>query len=552
MSTGDTLYILGKHLGGYGDRGWGNASVAGIVITGLHPSYPLEQGVITNAFISIDGAKWAPSATRTGTYEYAIANLYGAIEYDSTSGYSFLKRVDSIESLVPSSFYRDLSSGFGYWMPSDGVIHNKKFLLLGQESDSSVMADNITIENLRFIGSPIEDYKHAILVKPEGNAVKIKNNYFRFCRSAIGSGANVSPAPDDGLIEGNLAQDGKIFLYFDTNDDPFKRWIVQNNTVLNMSQIGLVSDRDNEVFYMQGVQDSVFKHNIIDGYAGGAIDFYALSTPAGAIQISGNIVEKNIIKNGRYIGYGNQMTGLLVSADNSDWDSNNTDPFYNNVFRYNVIENLDADNKLLNYYSAIRIKARKPKYRNGFSWLIYNNLVYNASNGMYAVEVNEAIEGESDVFLVNNIFFGVDNAFLHFPSGNPSGWFIDHNIWSGVVKSRSFVMTSNTGSRVSYDYPEWIAALVAGGARGSQSGLPESNSLNLEPNFVDPKEGNFRLSVGSPGIDSGMNVITTQTPLTDMGGISIPSGAAPDIGPFEFNDVIHPSISPPSNLEIVP
>lgn len=57
--------------------------------------------------------------------------------------------------------------------------------------------------------------------------------------------------------------------------------------------------------------------------------------------------------------------------------------------------------------------------------------------------------------------------------------------------------------------------------------------LQGDPEFVDPENGDFRLSPGSPAIDAGRFIHSIEI-LEDRLGTPIPQGSAPDIGAFEF------------------
>ncbi len=58
--------------------------------------------------------------------------------------------------------------------------------------------------------------------------------------------------------------------------------------------------------------------------------------------------------------------------------------------------------------------------------------------------------------------------------------------------------------------------------------------LNVDPQFVDRSNYNYRLSAGSPGIDAGVS-ITNWTSPTDINGTNRPQGAGWDIGAYEYN-----------------
>jgi hypothetical protein len=64
----------------------------------------------------------------------------------------------------------------------------------------------------------------------------------------------------------------------------------------------------------------------------------------------------------------------------------------------------------------------------------------------------------------------------------------------------------------------------------------DSSEINGTPQFVDSSNGNYQLQSASPAINAGINLGYTN----DYLGNSIPSGAAPDLGAYEF---IQPAVS---------
>jgi hypothetical protein len=58
--------------------------------------------------------------------------------------------------------------------------------------------------------------------------------------------------------------------------------------------------------------------------------------------------------------------------------------------------------------------------------------------------------------------------------------------------------------------------------------------VNIDPLLIDPAGDNYHIPVGSPAIDSGLNVGIT----TDLDGNSRPQGNGYDIGAYEFTPAV--------------
>ena len=72
---------------------------------------------------------------------------------------------------------------------------------------------------------------------------------------------------------------------------------------------------------------------------------------------------------------------------------------------------------------------------------------------------------------------------------------------------------------------------------------PVHDLWNVNPNFVNPSAGDYRLQAGSPAINTG---ITLSTVASDFDGVPRPQGTASDIGPYEYT-----VLAPPTGLKVV-
>lgn len=119
---------------------------------------------------------------------------------------------------------------------------------------------------------------------------------------------------------------------------------------------------------------------------------------------------------------------------------------------------------------------------------IYHNVFKDINS--YAVGINQGATGE----VKNNIFYNV----CCFDTSTPAS-IGSNNLW--------YRPGSTLGSRFNGDL------------------------VNVNPQFVDVTNGNFRLKANSPAINAG--VMLTNVPL-DLAGVTRPQGTSADIGVFEY------------------
>lgn len=121
-----------------------------------------------------------------------------------------------------------------------------------------------------------------------------------------------------------------------------------------------------------------------------------------------------------------------------------------------------------------------------------NSIFYNTSGGMF-------FSDNTRLRISSCIFFGMEN----------------RNILRALVRGREI------------EYQTGPATARAIEKAGLGTGL-----LLVDPRFVAPERGDFRLRAGSPALNRGARV--APAPVTDRNGAPRVLGAAPDLGPFEL------------------
>ena len=175
------------------------------------------------------------------------------------------------------------------------------------------------------------------------------------------------------------------------------------------------------------------------------------------------------------------------------------DTFFDNEIYYNIIEGMD-DN-----HWGIHVN----EYAGGFDGVkIYNNVICGEnfeSRGM-------AFYDCSNIDLKNNIVF-VKDMILTVGNEGTYGFSSDYNCWLSNI---------NTPFKWDEQYGNFI---------DFQSLGYDVHSYFADPLFVDLDGSDFHLQSCSPAIDSGVDLGYS----LDFDDNSVPFGAAPDIGAFEFH-----------------
>ena len=145
--------------------------------------------------------------------------------------------------------------------------------------------------------------------------------------------------------------------------------------------------------------------------------------------------------------------------------------------------------------------------------LIYNNVLYNNRENL-SVYGAGSTQGISDNVFKNNILLSAtEKNIFYYPQGRDSGNIFANNCLGAEPLSVQW----NGDSKTTYD--AWETAY--GGTTAS---------VEADPLFLSAASGNFHLQPGSPAINAGVNVSLT----LDFMGITVPQGAAPDIGAHEW------------------
>ena len=151
-------------------------------------------------------------------------------------------------------------------------------------------------------------------------------------------------------------------------------------------------------------------------------------------------------------------------------------------------------------YNMIEGPSPGPLYSHASNLHIYGNVFMNMDGGLHASTSAEVL---------HNVFYGM-------PLAMSGGALVARNNIFALGDAQSSPFGSTSSLEESHN-------LFA-------DGNPTANSIGGSPAFVDAAQGDFHLLSTSDAIDQGMDTSVT----TDMDGVAIPQGSAPDIGAFEY------------------
>jgi hypothetical protein len=298
------------------------------------------------------------------------------------------------------------------------------------------------------------------------------------------------------LISGTqiLSNTGSVYgggLYNDTGSPT-----IQNNTFIgNLAAYGggLYNSTGSPI-----IQNNIFSGNSVSSYGGGLYN-----------EIGNPIIQDNTFISNTINGPGG---GLF------------------NAFGSSIIQNNTFVGNSANEGGGLYTQFGNPVIQNN----IFNHNTAASGGGLYT--------GLGDPVIQNNIFYS--NLAIG-GGGDPliGGGGGIYNLF-GSPFIRSNILVSNTASSAGggiYDYFDGESPTLGyndvwNNTGGDYSGVtPGAHDISADPLLVDPTNGDFHLSSGSPCIDAGDPV---NYPATDFEGDPRPMGLAPDIGADEFRSLL--------------
>ncbi len=196
--------------------------------------------------------------------------------------------------------------------------------------------------------------------------------------------------------------------------------------------------------------------------------------------------------------------------------------------------NIDIYNNVIHHVAHGGIQVGAEEAGTIYNINIFNNLIYQVSENGFAINnSNIATPAQvHDIRFYHNTVYGCGYYAAQITVDSPNV-VINNNIFSQNGWSNAVTVYSGNQANIS------MANNVTDGAQhawiSGQVIFTGSNAITQSPQFSWVDGGNFRLTAGSPAIDSGTASWAASSDLDDL---ARPAGAGYDLGAYEFGSAV--------------
>ncbi len=282
------------------------------------------------------------------------------------------------------------------------------------------------------------------------------------------------PAVNGLLMRNVLVENASLGI--SCNSGPCRSWWLENVTVRNAASGG---GSGADAISMEEGENVVLVNAESTGATADGIDLKAKN-----VLVMNSHVH-HVTRNGIKLWRGGDIVNTLVHHTGADSALVFKDPA-----RYRVLHSVMAFHNYKRGPSYNLTAGYDTKGRLDVE--LTNSIIYNTSGGMF-------FSDNTKLTISSCIFFGMEN----------------RNVLRALVRGREI------------EYQTGPATARAMERAGLGTGI-----LLVDPGFVAPERGDFRLRAGSPALNRGVRAALS--PATDRNGAPRLLGAAPDLGPLEL------------------
>jgi len=252
--------------------------------------------------------------------------------------------------------------------------------------------------------------------------------------------------------------------------------------------------------------------NTVQNYAGVYVRSYALDGPASNVTLTGNTIAENTATNSGG-GIFAQSQGTTSSGD------------------VTLTKNTISGNTAENFYGALRGIVNSSEGTAGDIILTNNKITDNSSDNYAGITVGSDGDTPGTVILTNNTITrntaNSTNGGVRINMQSNTNNLYNNIIWGNTASSNANIYLYGSGTANGYNnnYSGTV----------SWTGSGESN-INVDPQFIDPDNGDFRIRSTSSCKDVGNNSAPS-IPSDDFEGDSRPLDTIVDIGADEVSVV---------------
>ena len=371
------------------------------------------------------------------------------------------------------------------------------------------------IRNLK-AGGVSAAFPQGVSVRGNGAFIEVRNNKVHDIENSCSRcgahgiavyGRDPNASIHDLIIDGNEIYNGKFgwseSMVLNANVEKF---VVSNNIVHDNDNIGIDFigyEGENPNPAVDRARDGTVFGNLVYNINSYGNPAYGNERSAGGLYVDGGtniIIERNIVHD----------SNLGVELASEHAGKNTSYITLRNNFFYN------------NTQTGIAIGGYDKRRGSTENCVIVNNTLYNNfTQGDWGAELYIQFDTRNNIINNNIIFANASKRYIESWSAVMTNNLVDYNLYfaSGGGTSGTWIWKNVT-------YTTFAAYQTA-------SGNDATSLIGLDPLFVNPTAGDLHINTGSPAINAGINLTSSQMGTLDIDGNARIINGTVDIGADE-------------------